>query len=50
MTGHKKIHVGVLKLPRISNFTDFDPLVSEPDVRFSYVEVPEHLHNLDILS
>ncbi|MDU0460842.1 MAG: cobyric acid synthase [Geobacteraceae bacterium] len=49
MTGHKKIHIGVLKLPRISNFTDFDPLTSEPDVRLSYVEVPDHLHNLDIL-
>lgn len=49
MTGHKKIHIGVLKLPRISNFTDFDPLMNEPDVRLSYVEVPDHLHGLDIL-
>ncbi len=49
MTGLKKIHIGVLKLPRISNFTDFDPLMIEPDVLLSYVEVPDQLHGLDIL-
>ena len=49
MTGHKRIQIGVLKLPRISNFTDFDPLQSEPDVHLSYVEVAEHLQGLDIL-
>jgi adenosylcobyric acid synthase len=45
----KKIHIGVLKLPRISNFTDFDPLQNEPDVHLSYVEKPDQLHELDIL-
>lgn len=49
MTGLKKIHVGVLKLPRISNFTDFDPLQNEPDVHLGYVEMPDQLHGLDIL-
>lgn len=49
MTGIKKIHIGVLKLPRISNFTDFDALQNEPDVLLSYVEVPEQLQGLDIL-
>ncbi|NTV50388.1 MAG: cobyric acid synthase [Geobacteraceae bacterium] len=49
MTGLKKIQVGVLKLPRISNFTDFDPLQNEPDVHLSYVEVPDQLHGLDVL-
>ncbi len=49
MTGLKKIHIGILKLPRISNFTDFDPLQGEPDVRLSYVEVADHLQDLDIL-
>jgi adenosylcobyric acid synthase len=49
MTGLKKIHIGVLKLPRISNFTDFDPLMIEPDVLLSYVEVPDQLHGLDLL-
>ncbi|MBI5483281.1 MAG: cobyric acid synthase [Deltaproteobacteria bacterium] len=49
MTGHKKIHIGILKLPRISNFTDFDPLLAEPDVRLSYIETADHLQDLDIL-
>lgn len=49
MTGLKKIHIGVLKLPRISNFTDFDPLQNEPDVYLSYVEMPDQLQGLDIL-
>lgn len=49
MAGLKKIHIGVLKLPRISNFTDFDPLQNEPDVHLSYVEMPDQLAGLDIL-
>lgn len=49
MTAHKRLQIGVLKLPRISNFTDFDPLQSEPDVHLRYVEVPEQLQGLDIL-
>jgi len=49
MAGNKKIHIGVLKLPRISNFSDFDPLEKEPDVVFSYVEVPEQVAGLDLL-
>jgi adenosylcobyric acid synthase len=47
--GQKKIRIGVLRLPRISNFTDFDPLSSEPDVSLSYVETANHLQELDIL-
>jgi adenosylcobyric acid synthase len=49
MAGLKKIHVGVLKLPRISNFTDFDQLQNEPDVLLSYVEMPDQLMGLDVL-
>jgi adenosylcobyric acid synthase len=49
LTGIKKIHIGVIKLPRISNFTDFDPFENEPDVVLSYIEVPEQLQGLDIL-
>jgi len=49
LTGMKKIHIGIIKLPRISNFTDFDPLQNEPDVHMSYVEMPEQLHGLDLL-
>ncbi len=47
--GADTINIGVLRLPRISNFTDFDPLQNEPDVLLSYIERAEQLHGLDIL-
>ncbi len=47
--GDNKIQIGVVRLPRISNFTDFDPLQNEPDVILSYLDLPEQLHGLDIL-
>jgi adenosylcobyric acid synthase len=49
LTGHKKINIGVLKLPRISNFTDFEPLQSEQDVNLSYIEMADQLPGLDVL-
>lgn len=49
LTHQKRIHIGVLKLPRISNFTDFDPLQAEPDVIINYVEMPEQLEGVDVL-
>jgi adenosylcobyric acid synthase len=49
IAGHKRIHIGILKLPRISNFTDFDALHSEPDVSISYVETAGQLKALDVL-
>jgi adenosylcobyric acid synthase len=49
ITGHKRIHIGILKLPRISNFTDFDALQAETDVSISYVEAPGQLMALDVL-
>jgi adenosylcobyric acid synthase len=45
----EKLAVGVVKFPRISNYTDFDPLENEPDVALHYVESPEHLNGLDLL-
>ncbi|GAA3402475.1 cobyric acid synthase [Paenibacillus hodogayensis] len=32
-----QIDIAVLRLPRLSNFTDFDPLFEEPDVHVRYV-------------
>lgn len=49
MSAHKKINIGVLRLPRISNYTDFDPLQNEPDVNLNYIEVPDQLNEMDIL-
>ncbi|HTY20599.1 MAG TPA: cobyric acid synthase, partial [Geobacteraceae bacterium] len=48
-TGGDKIRIGVVRLPRISNFTDFDPLEGEPDVELSYIEEPDHLDGLEAL-
>ncbi|TVP69329.1 MAG: cobyric acid synthase CobQ [Leptolyngbya sp. LCM1.Bin17] len=44
--GYKKqadITIAVVRLPRISNFTDFDPLEAEPNVRVIYLSPKEHL-------
>ena len=49
IAGRKQIHIGILKLPRISNFTDFDTLHAEPDVSICYVEMPGQLKSLDVL-
>ena len=37
----KELNISVIRLPRISNFTDFDPLESEPSVRIKYLS-PKH--------
>ena len=44
-----RIRIGVLRLPRISNFTDFDPLQREPDVTLGYVDLAEQIAGLDVL-
>ena len=43
------LHIGVVKLPRISNYTDFDALEAEPDVVLHYVETADTLQGLDLL-
>ncbi|WP_019500113.1 cobyric acid synthase CobQ [Pseudanabaena sp. PCC 6802] len=42
-----EIEIAVLRLPRISNFTDFDPLIAEPTVDVRYVMPPESLGQPD---
>ncbi|MFN2267363.1 MAG: cobyric acid synthase [Desulfonatronovibrio sp.] len=34
------LHIGLIDLPHISNFTDFDPLSAEPDVTMTIVRNP----------
>ncbi|MEI6207229.1 MAG: cobyric acid synthase [Desulfuromonadales bacterium] len=46
---HTHIRTGVLRLPRISNFTDFDPLRREPDVALGYVDSAAQIAGLDLL-
>ncbi len=44
-----EIRVAVLRLPKISNFTDFDPLALEDGVRLRYVDRPEEIDGSDLL-
>ena len=45
----RQLHIGVVKLPRISNYTDFDALENEPDVALHYVETAADLKGIDLL-
>jgi cobyric acid synthase CobQ/L-threonine-O-3-phosphate decarboxylase len=38
-----RVDIGVVRLPHISNFTDFDALESEPDVRLRFHREPDTL-------
>lgn len=44
-----KLNIAVVRLPHISNFTDFDPFRFEPDVKISYVNRPEDLRDADAI-
>jgi adenosylcobyric acid synthase len=48
---HQKgqINIGVIRLPRISNFTDIDPLEYEPDLGLKLIEMGDDLANQDAL-
>jgi adenosylcobyric acid synthase len=48
-SGGGSVNIGILRLPRISNFTDFDPLQAEQDVLLSYIQRPEQLEGIDLL-
>ena len=45
----KKIRIGIIYLPHISNFNDFDALIQEPDVSLRYIKRFENLNNLDVI-
>ncbi|QEL18244.1 cobyric acid synthase [Limnoglobus roseus] len=42
-SGIGPIEIAVIRLPRIANFDDFDPLRNEPGVRLRFVDSPSHL-------
>jgi adenosylcobyric acid synthase len=48
-TKGNRIQIGVIRFPRISNYTDFDPLEAEPDVDLHYIEKSSELDGLDVL-
>lgn len=43
------LDIAVIRLPYLSNFTDFDPLEDEPDVRLRYVKSVEEWGNPDLV-
>jgi len=45
----KQIRIIVIRLPRISNFTDFDPLQEEPSVCLEFTEDPSSLQGADMV-
>lgn len=45
----KSINIGVIKLPRISNFTDFEPLLLEEDVNLIYLNSPSEAKDCDLI-
>ena len=46
---HSALDVAVVRLPRIANFDDFDPLAAEPDVRLRFVERADDLGRPDLI-
>jgi len=49
VAGGRKLNIDVIYLPHISNFTDFDALEQETDVRLRYVKSPDTLNEPDII-
>ena len=47
--GASGLKIGVLRLPHISNYTDFDPLEQEPGVAVRYLDHRDKLDGLDLL-
>ncbi len=47
--GDGTLRVVVVRLPYISNFTDFDPFFCEPDVQLVYSMNPADIENADLL-
>ena len=43
------LRIGVVRLPRLSNYTDFDPLEHEADVDLRYITAPDQVIGLDLL-
>ncbi|HTT74888.1 MAG TPA: hypothetical protein VMF50_02815 [Candidatus Binataceae bacterium] len=45
----RQVSIGVLVFPRISNYTDFEPFLHEPDVSLQYVEHPDPAATFDVI-
>jgi len=45
----EQLDVAVVRMPRLSNFTDFDPLLVEPGVAVRFIEHPSALGDPDLI-
>ncbi len=45
----RPIKIGVVRLPRIANYTDFEALAREPEVDLQYLEDPRRAGDFDVL-
>jgi adenosylcobyric acid synthase len=45
----RRLRVGVVALPHMANFTDFDALAAEPSVALAFVEHPDDVGQADVL-
>ncbi|ALQ45091.1 MULTISPECIES: cobyric acid synthase [Raoultella] len=48
-TAKREIDIAVVQLPHTSNFTDFNALAAQPDVRVRYVRRPQELAQADLV-
>lgn len=48
-TRRARIKVGVIRLPHISNFTDFEPLVNDPEIDLAFLQNPAALEGCDLI-
>ncbi|WP_395754991.1 cobyric acid synthase [Edwardsiella ictaluri] len=48
-TAPRDLDIAVVQLPHISNFTDFNALAAQPDVRVRYVSHPQALADADLV-
>jgi adenosylcobyric acid synthase len=44
-----ELQIGVVRLPRMANFTDFDPLLAEPTVQVTYFDRPQPARKFDAI-
>ncbi len=49
ISGGGEISVAVVRLNKLSNFTDFESLAGEPDVNLFYAKNPDELDNADLI-
>ncbi|APB33332.1 cobyric acid synthase [Gloeomargarita lithophora Alchichica-D10] len=44
-----ELNIAIIQLPKISNFTDFDPLLLEPTVQVNYIQAGQNLGTPDVV-